>query len=404
MKNYDQKYIMECNGMFCVLNMPPALKSRMNEEDLVADEMPNALPPYKPVRPYSVDEFPACPSHWMKSSDKVRSYFVPIADKNGLWLDFNENLKNTHHVAVVISIQGVNPITGMPCGEHLEQYTNKCPKHNIKFGADRFCSKCGYKWPKQNYICTNATPHGEFWLDGFRSIDGIVRQYILTQEKARGIAKNIIGEQRVYSIGLNFFLSKNKKKIYKDSRLGFYSPVHVPVDWQIPNSISVSFDSNLKGLLTKGGSTKCCLKNYQSTDSVNCFYNSSEIADNDYSLNAPMPCASAPGAASAENDSCAGKSFKAMRQRAGGASCSCGSSRAVNAVRSVDVKQLEVGAGAKIRQMVHDDPENLSFWQDNSEAMICINYALIDDARRIIESGRNASCSEGFMSNMIIGQ
>ena len=162
--------------------------------------------------PYLVDKYPACPSDWMRSEGIIKSYFVPVVEGHGMWIDFNENDNNNHHVAIVISIQGINPITGLPCQDaQLEQYIEECPKHKIKFGPDRFCKKCDFKWPKQNYICTTGTPHGNFWLDGFKAANGIVRQYILTAEKMRGVASNIIGKDRVYAIGISFFLSKEKK-------------------------------------------------------------------------------------------------------------------------------------------------------------------------------------------------
>ena len=43
-------------------------------------------------------------------------------------------------------------------------------------------------------------------------------------------------------------------------------------------------------------------------------------------------------------------------------------------VEKVEIKKLEVGAGAKINQSIHDDPEPLDFWREEPEAIICINY------------------------------
>jgi len=160
-------YLMRNNGFSVGFNMPPALSG----------EEIKTLPPYNKRMHFLVDKYPACPKDWLRSEGIVKSFFVPVVEGSGMWFDFNDNESHTHHVAIVISVQGVNPITGMPCNDaQLEQYIEECPKHKIKFGPDRYCSKCDYKWPKQNYITTTGTPRGHFWLDGFRTAEGIIRQ------------------------------------------------------------------------------------------------------------------------------------------------------------------------------------------------------------------------------------
>jgi len=245
---------MQNEKFTCTFNMPAAL---------VGDATHN-LPPGNVRKTFLVDEYPRCPANWMRSEGRVKSYFVPVQEGAGMWLDFNGNLGLDRHVAIVISIQGINPITGMPCEDpQLEQYIDTCPKHKIKFGPDRYCKKCDLKWPKQNYICSTGHPGGSFWIDGFKSAEGIVRQYILTAEKIRGVASNIIGKDRVYAIGLSFFTSKEKKPepptqlmrgCSHDLIMGnynsenshntgvvygqpqFYSPVHTPINWKGPTN------------------------------------------------------------------------------------------------------------------------------------------------------------------------
>ena len=108
MKNtvWDYEYWMKSNGMFVGLNTPDALKS---------EELDQSLPPYMRRAGRLVDKYPASPTKWMKSEGRVASYFVPVTEGSGMWLDFNKNAKHTHDVAIVISIQGVNPLTGLPC-------------------------------------------------------------------------------------------------------------------------------------------------------------------------------------------------------------------------------------------------------------------------------------------------
>lgn len=78
-------------------------------------------------------------------------------------------------------------------------------------------------WPEQNYLATTATRHGLLWLDGFRAKDGQVRQYVFTQDTTRGVAAQIIGDERVYALGIAFFLSKNPKPRPEPERFPLYS-------------------------------------------------------------------------------------------------------------------------------------------------------------------------------------
>jgi len=142
------------------------------------EEKAVGLPPYAARSAFPVDEYPAAPDSWMHGSASESSYFVPIVPEHGMWLDFNTNYVHTHHIAIVPSIQGINPITGLKSDPiRLEQYKNMCPKHQAEFRQDRYCNDCNFKWPAQNYLNTVSTPHGKLWLDGFRAEDGVVRQW-----------------------------------------------------------------------------------------------------------------------------------------------------------------------------------------------------------------------------------
>jgi hypothetical protein len=195
---------MTVNGFQAAIHTPEALKG----------EKLHSLPPHA-IRPfYKVDEYPACPKNWMHGSSLASSYFVPVQADKGIWFDFTMNTNKSHHVAVVISVQGVNPITGpikkgQPAELRLEQYREKCPRHKCKFQQDRFCPKCKYKWPAQNYL---ATTTGEYlWLDGFRNKGGEVSQYVLTEDDAKGVAAQMIGDNRVFAIGYAFYESVEPK-------------------------------------------------------------------------------------------------------------------------------------------------------------------------------------------------
>ena len=370
--NFDgscSDYLMRNKDLACGFNMPKALKG----EDF------HKLPPYAKRIPFLVDEYPACPDNWMRSEGLLKSYFVPVKEDKGMWLDFNECSNHKYHVGIVISIQGINPITGLPCKDYqMEQYIDKCPKHKIKFKHNRYCEKCGYNWPKQNYISTTGTPSGQLWIDGFKAADGVVRQYILTAEKMRGVASNIIGEDRVYAIGLSFFLSKEKKSELPIS-LNF-----ITNDWQCTytynnHTVCDTYDEIAKPYATTtdwSPDTPKTSGNYCFLDTLSTSYNSNNSV-------------SARGINSLNN--------KKMIKKGVGS--------VLRSVKSVSTKKLEVGAGAKINQGIYDDPENLDFWNDKPESIICINYCDEKEAENIIEQGKEniKENEEGFLKNIPVG-
>jgi hypothetical protein len=361
--SYD--YLMRANGCSVGFNMPEALEG----------ETTFGLPPYRKRMPYLVDKFPSCPADWMRSEGKLKSYFVPVIEGDGMWLDFNNNEFNTHHIAIVVSVQGVNPITGLPCTDaHLEQYIEECPKHKIKFGPDRYCKKCDYKWPKQNYLCTTGTPSGYLWLDGFRAADGLVRQYLLTAEKMKGVASNIIGKDRVFAIGVSFFLSKEKKPSPPPSRsitaTGSFPLIQASPNWQYVDNSSSGEWNDSDDTYTTCDSLGFCQG-----------YSSNKLFD--------ISCSSV--------DSGLKGSFS--KKKAG---IPRGVLRATNIVKT---KKLEVAAGAKINQSVYDDPEKLDYWHNEPESIICINYCLEAEARKIIEGGMVdiEGSKEGFLKDIPVG-
>ena len=190
------------------LNTPPGARSDLSD----GVEKAQRLPPYAKRNVYLVDEFAEhVPSDWARSesgrgAEMVSSYFVGVKPGQGMWFDFNPMQNDQFHIAVVPSVQGVNPVTGKPASLSMEQY-EKCPVHERPFARDRYCSGCEYKWPKQNYVATTGTPYGAFWLDGFRQADGKVRQWLFTEEALRGVATHVLGDARQYAVAFAIYRS-----------------------------------------------------------------------------------------------------------------------------------------------------------------------------------------------------
>ena len=53
-----------------------------------------------------------------------------------------------------------------------------------------------------------------------------------------------------------------------------------------------------------------------------------------------------------------------------------------------EMEKLEITAGAKIRQRIYVDPEDLDFWQEEPAGFIYINYVDLPTAEKIFSVGR----------------
>ncbi|NJO65396.1 MAG: hypothetical protein HC836_47075 [Richelia sp. RM2_1_2] len=67
------------------------------------------------------------------------------------------------------------------------------------------------------------------------------------------------------------------------------------------------------------------------------------------------------------------------------------------------IKQVEIGAGAIIKQKIGDDPNDLSYWEDEPVGMIYINYCDQATKDKILASGKRKEVSEGFMASLSVG-
>jgi hypothetical protein len=343
---------MMVNNLSAVLHLPAA----------PSGEGLHSLPPPCPQTAYKVDEYSACPTNWMHGSAKAGSYFVGVQPGKHLWLDFSANRANPHHVAVVLSVQGINPITGQKTKTlNLEQYRENCPEHGIPFKQDRLCEACGKKWPPQNYM-TTYSHQGGFWVDGWNMDGDKVRGFLITEETMRGVASQMIGEDRVWAIGVAFFLSKEPKP--------------APIPTYRHTSLAMSADSTaVPTVLRSAGLGKMRIKRM--------------IPDPGVQESSLVPMSG--------DDP----------YRSHAVDLEDGGSRGLDVPEApVEVKKLEIGAGAQIRQVLtYYDSNPLSFYRDEPEALIYINYCLPADLEKILAAGKSpaAANQEGFMKGLNVG-
>lgn len=379
--NFDAPVPMTVAGLPCVLHMPPAIKAAFRD----GAEVDQGLPPYAPRAAFPVDDYPAAPEHWMRGSATEGSFFSPVREGRGLWLDFNGCAADEYDIAIVVSIQGLNAITGIKAGTNLEQYREKCPKHDEPFGAERFCAKCGWKWPPQNYLATAGTPFGLLWLDGFRAADGRVRQWVFTADEARGVAAHVIGAERSHSLGISFYRSKEKKPVR--ARMNPYEFLvggGVKLDsWLTTNEIgSWNYNSNSGG---DGGTLNCTVGG---------------------------PVCGGGGDTFGSSVSSFGGSIKSSpsKRRLTKAGMKAFTSHGVgigmnSVLRSKSVKNLEVAAGARIRQSVFEDRSEMSHWREKPEGVLYVHYVDEEHARAIIDAGKRdlEAGGEGFLQGLRVG-
>ncbi|MBD3261065.1 MAG: hypothetical protein GF334_05185 [Candidatus Altiarchaeales archaeon] len=334
-------------------------KAQIMEANRLEGDYVHGLPPGDPLPVYQSEAFKKYPDNWMKGPGV---FIVPVRPNKGLWFDWRGNLSN--NTAILPTIKGCNPITGIQTsGFHLERYEEKCPKHGVAFEGDRYCPKCEYKWPPQNYVCRDP-----MWWDGwFNAKDGTVRQFFFTEEEMRDIASKLIGkENTVPAFGFAFYRPKEMRSAPR-MRYKTYSP----------------YDDS------------------EYLDGTGSYVNSKEmyVTYSNSSSTSGLLMAS---------DSCS--SFSDVEIRPDSVSCQIGGILRSKESRDLTiskkaVKEVSVGAGAKIDQNLDPDPYDLDSWKDTPDASMTIYFVFQEKLEELKAGGMKSleGKEEGMLEGLPVG-
>jgi len=361
----------------------------MEAERLVGDQV-FGLPPGRALPVYYADEFMAWPKSYMKGPGV---FLVPVRPNKGLWFNWTSNTAN--NTAIIPTVKGCNPITGLQTsGFHLERYVDKCPKHGIDFKADRFCSECNYKWPPQGYV---SAPN-ILWLDGFRSDDGSVRQFFFTEDELRDVASKMIGrENTIPAFGFAFYRPKQPREVPLNTYRGVIyssaymnhttlgsSTAHSSIKYCVPPSGSLITDGDLD-MLSEGPSS--VLYSSFTSGAVPCAASGARL---DYGCDEiKIPESTTPR----------------IRAKMMGKTVRFHSSDISEEVKSQPVKEVAIGAGAKIQQELVLDPYELDSWKDTPDAVMTIYFVFQEKFEELKAGGlRDIQGSpEGMLANVPVG-
>ena len=344
----------------------------MRAQRLVGDGI-FSLPPGTALPTFPIAALPGCPESWVSDEG---SYVCPVSADWGLWFDYTEN--DHLNTAVLPSVKGMNPITGEKLeGLELKSYKKKCPTHGVPFvkGSKRFCEKCNFEWPPQSYICAPNT----LWWDGFRQPDGTVRQFFFSEDEVRDVASVVIG----------------KKNTVPAFGFAFYEPVkrrEPPPQSLIRGITSKGFGSSLMNFDSKKivyGSNICAPTGPTGSTGSTGHCGQTTIGQIMYS--SPVPDMAMCDCSVEEKTS-------------GGITWHNAISNDV-ACLSESIKDVAVGAGARIRQDLEPDTLKLSDWQIKPSAVMRLYFVFEKEFKQIVSKGIRDIVGDksGFLKGLPVG-
>jgi len=375
--------VMEANGFYASI-----MKSEKRKDD------DGGLPSGMPIPVMPVDFLKDRPDFWVGG---IGSFCCPVESDWGLWFNWTMNISN---IAVLSSVKGMNPITGQRVnGLELEQYKEQCPIHKVKFQHGKFCPKCNFKWPDQNYI---TEPNLLYW-DGFRTADGQVRQFYFTEDLAKSVPELVIGkDDTVPAFGFCFYMPKKVESINYEGGKRLKNKFLEIEKMTVSSGSSLSMGM-VRGMSIPGVYTKMVDDTYKHSSSV--YYASLAPICMDMCNNSYVGSTVADGAST---------------------KFSLTSSADINAYNVSDVKlsletseladelilrersenaEVGIGAGAKLKQSLMQDVRTVDSWQNKPAGVIRVYFVFREQFERYVSAGLNnlAGHKEGYLSDLPVG-
>jgi hypothetical protein len=323
---------------------------------------------------------------------------VPVRPDKGLWFNWRDN--SEINTAIIPTVKGCNPITGVQTsGFHLEKYETKCPKHGCDFLAERFCPECNYKWPDRNYVSMSPS-----WWDGFRADDGSVRQFFFSEDELRDIATHMIGkENTVPAFGFAFYSPKEPRI----EQIGALRGVTCC-------SGDVLYESNQPQHMHVYLSNSAPATAYSAVPCAASFCCESNFSETSLGAETVLDAKSKSGGIKRSGrgfSKSLSKSADLIRQQKdydlnhvpisdGGMDESLYlSERSVEP--SKPVKEVSIGAGAKIRQTLNPDSYPLDSWHETPDAVMTIYFVFQEKFEELKAGGLRDL--EGVKNGMLQG-
>jgi hypothetical protein len=361
--------------------------AQIMEAPRLIGEADYGLPPGSPLPAYPIDIFVKIPENWMRGPGV---FIVPVRSDTGLWFNFRQN--SEINTAVIMTVRGCNPITGLQTsGFHLEKYEKKCPKHGCDFLVERFCPECNYKWPDRNFL--SGSP---LWWDIWKTADGIGRQFYFTEDELKDIATHKIGaENTVPAFGFAFYGTRERRpEISGPIRgLGYPTPV---LDYGTEEYAT-------GGFLHPGFFDNSGIKiNYQDEQTLT-NTTATSASQSVYSINSGVLSTYTAHNVSSnitknqETEVISCKNFMPENNIAEDISEDCKEPK--------QNKEVSIGAGAKILQDLPFDPYPLDTWRDTPDAVMTIYFVFQEKLEELKAGGIRdlEGVKEGMLQGLPVG-
>ena len=372
--------VMNINGFY----------ASIMKADKKKDDKDTGLPTGIPIPVLPVDYLKVKPDNWIGG---MGSYVIPVDSEWGLWFNFSMN--NMRRTSILNSVKGMNPITGQRVsGLKLEQYTDKCPVHDVALQHGKYCPECKFKWPEQNYLVDK-------YLDGFRTPDGSVRQFYFTEDMAKSIPELVIGkEDTVPAFGFCFYDLKESEdpvppgerykdkdpKDIMDSRYKCYTGYVGSMGVLYTDSCSTGTGSSNIYFDRENGNIDCREFSLPNSSTLSC----SELKLSNSSIYSYLDSDSIPMSKGIDDTVSTIWDTPISKE---------GTDTSLTDVKERSSAEVGIGAGAKIKQNINRDRHSLSDWKDNPTGTIRLYFVFQEEFEKYVSMGLNdlEGTKEGFM-------